>query len=48
MIEKAEFLPGVFLKGKETLWRFNGEYWWDEISGYDYFIPTECAVIGKN
>ncbi len=48
MIEEAEFLPGVFLKGKEILWKFSGEYWWDEVRGYDYFIPTECQVTAKN
>jgi len=42
LIAKGEFLPGVFLKGRETLWKFNGEYWFDELKGYDFFIPTEC------
>lgn len=42
LLVRKEFLPGVFLKGHETLWRYNGEYWLDEIKGYDYFIPTEC------
>ncbi len=42
LIEEDEFLPGVFLKGREILWRFNTEYWLDEIKGYDYFIPSEC------
>lgn len=42
LIAKKEFLPGVFLKGHEILWRFTGEYWFDEVRGYDYFIPTEC------
>ncbi|MEZ4813966.1 MAG: hypothetical protein R3A80_02000 [Bdellovibrionota bacterium] len=43
LIEEDEFLPGVFLKGKEILWRYSGEYWEDELRGYDYFIPTECT-----
>lgn len=43
MITEGEYLPGVFLKGKEILWRYNGEYWMDELKGYDYFIPTECG-----
>ncbi len=42
LIAKGEFLPGVFLKGHEILWRFTGEYWSDELRGYDYFMPTEC------
>jgi predicted negative regulator of RcsB-dependent stress response len=42
LIAKGEFLPGVFLKGHEILWRFSGEYWLDEIKGYDYALPTEC------
>lgn len=42
LIAKKEFLPGVFLKGREVLWRFSGEFWQDELRGYDYFIPTEC------
>jgi predicted negative regulator of RcsB-dependent stress response len=42
LLAKGEFLPGVFLKGHEILWRYNGELWLDEIKGYDYFIPTEC------
>ncbi len=42
LIAKNQFLPGVFLKGHEILWRFSGEYWFDELRGYDYFIPTEC------
>lgn len=42
LLAKGEFLPGVFLKGHEILWRYNSEYWLDEIKGYDYFIPTEC------
>jgi len=47
LIAEAEFLPGVFLKGNEILWRFNGEYWIDEVAGYDYFIPTECSLEKK-
>lgn len=43
LIEEDEYLPGVFLKGKEILWRYSGEYWEDELKGYDYFIPTECT-----
>ncbi len=43
LLEQDEFLPGVFLKGNEILWRFSGEYWEDELKGYDYFIPTECT-----
>jgi hypothetical protein len=43
LIEENKFLPGVFLKGKEILWRYSGEYWEDELKGYDYFIPTECT-----
>lgn len=43
LIQEDEFLPGVFLKGKEILWRYSGEYWEDELKGYDYFIPTECT-----
>jgi Arc/MetJ family transcription regulator len=41
-IQKAQFLPGVFLKGHEILWRYSGEHWYDELRSYDYFIPTEC------
>jgi predicted negative regulator of RcsB-dependent stress response len=43
LVEENEYLPGVFLKGKEILWRYSGEYWEDELKGYDYFIPTECT-----
>lgn len=42
LLARGEFLPGVFLKGQEILWRYSGEYWLDELRGYDYFIPTEC------
>lgn len=42
LLARKEFLPGVFLKGHEILWRYSGESWLDEIKGYDYFIPTEC------
>lgn len=45
LIEQDEYLPGVFLKGKEILWRYSGEYWEDELRGYDYFIPTECTDV---
>ncbi len=43
LMDQKEFLPGVFLKGHEILWKFNTEYWLDELYGYDYFIPTECS-----
>ncbi len=43
LLDENEFLPGVFLKGKEILWRYSGEFWEDELKGYDYFIPTECT-----
>jgi tetratricopeptide (TPR) repeat protein len=46
LIAKGEYLPGVFLKGHEISWRFNGEYWYDEVRGYDYFLPTECKAEG--
>ena len=42
LIAKAEFLPGVFLKGQEILWRYQGELWQDELKNYDYFLPSEC------
>jgi len=42
LIDEKTFLPGVFLKGHEILWRFNSEHWFDELRSYDYFIPTEC------
>lgn len=45
LIEQDEYLPGVFLKGKEILWRYSGEFWEDELRGYDYFIPTECTDV---
>jgi hypothetical protein len=41
-LDSGEFLPGVFLKGHEILWRFSGEFWYDELRSYDYFLPTEC------
>jgi tetratricopeptide (TPR) repeat protein len=46
LIARREFLPGVFLKGHEILWRYTGELWEDELKGYDYFIPTECRKDG--
>lgn len=42
LIDQKEFLPGVFAKGHEILWRFSGEYWYDELRAFDYFLPTEC------
>ena len=42
LLAESEFLPGVFTKGHEILWKFSGEYWRDELRSYDYFIPTEC------
>jgi hypothetical protein len=47
LIDDNEFLPGVFLKGKEILWRFSGEYWQDELRGFDFFIPTECTNVKR-
>lgn len=44
LIAQKEFLPGVFAKGHEILWRFSGEYWKDELRSYDYFLPTECKT----
>jgi hypothetical protein len=46
LVSRGEFLPGVFLKGHEILWRYSGEYWADELKGYDYFVPTECKKDG--
>lgn len=45
LLAKKEFLPGVFTKGHEILWRYTGEFWLDELRGYDYFIPSECKSL---